>query len=40
MAQKIRQVMTGVPLAIERNQSLVDAARMMRDAAHRRRPCH
>jgi CBS domain-containing protein len=33
MARKIRQVMTGVPLAIERNQSLVDAARMMRDAA-------
>jgi CBS domain-containing protein len=25
--------MTGVPLSIERNQSLVDAARVMRDAA-------
>src|SRR4029453_8985417 len=25
--------MTGIPVALERNQSLVDAARMMRDAA-------
>lgn len=33
MAQKVRDIMTGVPVTLERNQSLVDAARMMRDAA-------
>jgi CBS domain-containing protein len=33
MAQQIHEVMTGIPVAVERNQSLVDAARMMRDAA-------
>jgi CBS domain-containing protein len=33
MGQKIREVMTGMPVTVERNQSLVDGARMMRDAA-------
>jgi CBS domain-containing protein len=33
MGQKVREIMTGAPVSLERNQSLVDAARMMRDAA-------
>jgi CBS domain-containing protein len=33
MGQKVRDIMTGAPVTLERNQSLVDAARMMRDAA-------
>jgi CBS domain-containing protein len=33
MGQKIREVMTAIPVTLERNQSLVDGARMMRDGA-------